>query len=106
MYMFLSQLHRVIQYLTLQSSLKTVSYTHLDVYKRQTQAAVEKGYLDSDEYTEIISVVGDKSYKLVDPLKSVYTGLVPVSYTHLDVYKRQVRHRLSYQAVADRQLLK
>ena len=49
-------------------------YSKLD--DTATQAAVEKGYLDSDEYTEIISVVGDKSYKLVDPLKSVYTGLV------------------------------
>mgnify|MGYP000261369360 CR=1 FL=1 len=35
-------------------------YSKLD--DTATQAAVEKGYLDSDEYTEIISVVGDKSY--------------------------------------------
>ena len=44
----------------------TVSYTHLDVYKRQTLAAA-------------ITI-------LVLAFLIVY---IPVSYTHLDVYKRQ-----------------
>lgn len=43
------------------------------------------GYLDSAEYTEIISVVGDKSYKLVDPLKSIYTGLVQTTIPKLQL---------------------
>ena len=47
----------------LEHSLKTVSYTHLDVYKRQ--------------------IMELQRYSLLH--------LRPVSYTHLDVYKRQVQ---------------
>ena len=53
--------------------MRAVSYTHLDVYKRQEQDPdtgrwlLKKG-LDEGK---------DQSY-------------VPVSYTHLDVYKRQL----------------
>ena len=56
----------------------SVSYTHLDVYKRQNDGFI-KGQ-------EIIS----KS-TLDDLTKSRIYGddLVSVSYTHLDVYKRQ-----------------
>ena len=43
--------------------IESVSYTHLDVYKRQT-------YYLSGEYLN-------------------QDGIAPVSYTHLDVYKRQ-----------------
>lgn len=72
-------------------------YSKLD--DTATQAAVEKGYLDSDEYTEIISVVGDKSYKLVDPLKSVYTGLVQTTIpnaTTVTVHVKSIVRRRCY----------
>ena len=54
-----------------------VSYTHLDVYKRQ--------YKDSDDSEELPSQVyvsGSKAGQMY--------GFKAVSYTHLDVYKRQV----------------
>ena len=59
--------------------LQTVSYTHLDVYKRQpyTKNGLKKG-------TYFVSVKNSIKFTGVD---------TPVSYTHLDVYKRQVmRH--------------
>ena len=59
----------------------TVSYTHLDVYKRQ-------------EYEDIVSGTGrlNKDIYAKQSIKSgiaFHQGDVPVSYTHLDVYKRQ-----------------
>ena len=51
-----------------------VSYTHLDVYKRQTQ----QRYLAPRQ-------------------ASTQHQLVAVSYTHLDVYKRQPSHRLLWE---------
>ena len=53
--------------------MKPVSYTHLDVYKRQV-AASWAGYSLSDEAKK--AAVNKE-------------GSVAVSYTHLDVYKRQ-----------------
>ena len=63
---------------------ETVSYTHLDVYKRQGQAcaattngACHSGYrfiLAHDALVQLDFQVHE-----------------PVSYTHLDVYKRQTR---------------
>ena len=59
-----------------------VSYTHLDVYKRQELEFEDNAavcvVLASDGYPEHY----DKGYKI--------DGLDPVSYTHLDVYKRQL----------------
>ena len=62
--------------------LKPVSYTHLDVYKRQLKDRPVKadakfflGKLLTNEKEETIR---------------------PVSYTHLDVYKRQVLNYLNY----------
>ena len=56
----------------------TVSYTHLDVYKRQTQII--------SQFTE-----GDTQMILAGQKSLFANGLtfIPVSYTHLDVYKRQ-----------------
>ena len=54
-----------------------VSYTHLDVYKRQLLIHIQQA-LDGVNGDAVQT--GD-----VDIL-----GLGPVSYTHLDVYKRQV----------------
>ena len=52
-----------------------VSYTHLDVYKRQTQCCLEQ----MEEICERIYPVFSRM------------GVAFVSYTHLDVYKRQQR---------------
>ena len=52
-----------------------VSYTHLDVYKRQ------KVFRYSDETAEAVAS-GEKLLK--------ESGTISVSYTHLDVYKRQI----------------
>ena len=48
--------------------LVTVSYTHLDVYKRQN---------------------GKRTNVILGPKNSLLYGAGTVSYTHLDVYKRQ-----------------
>ena len=52
-----------------------VSYTHLDVYKRQ---AVPRWFSQQNEEDE--EEIIEAYYKYRDE---------PVSYTHLDVYKRQ-----------------
>ena len=72
-----------------------VSYTHLDVYKRQTLHLrgasgnnLKNVDLDiaSGLFTCITGVSGSGKSTLIND--TLYT---PVSYTHLDVYKRQVR---------------
>ena len=58
-----------------QRPLPAVSYTHLDVYKRQIKASgteVMEGKIDHSRYVEVATRLTE-----------------PVSYTHLDVYKRQ-----------------
>ena len=88
---------------------ETVSYTHLDVYKRQDEGMWiplliekynielmrEKGFRLSAEdiYSvnracmkdAIVLFGGGCTGEMISP-----DGLLPVSYTHLDVYKRQV----------------
>ena len=59
------------------TSLYAVSYTHLDVYKRQPE---QNG-----------SYVRFYAYRLSFALQNFVT----VAYTHLDVYKRQVRLSIS-----------
>ena len=55
-----------------------VSYTHLDVYKRQAYFRVYSGTMNSGSY--VLNATKDKKERV---------GRIPVSYTHLDVYKRQ-----------------
>ena len=57
-----------------------VSYTHLDVYKRQLKSV--KGLASLDE---IATTPIDDFYDKIDYKGYTYS----VSYTHLDVYKRQ-----------------
>ena len=66
-----------------QTNQKTVSYTHLDVYKRQNQ---KKHGISFEEAKEVF--FDDDAILFDDP--------EPVSYTHLDVYKRQlpIRERI------------
>ena len=57
-----------------------VSYTHLDVYKRQLAAVVGVDNTDiGDVYT--------------NPENTVELDPIAVSYTHLDVYKSQTGYR-------------
>ncbi len=75
--------------------LGPVSYTHLDVYKRQARtsgdaspsparSAAPVSYTHLDVYKRQARTSGDAS---PSPARSA----APVSYTHLDVYKRQAR---------------
>ena len=86
-----------------------VSYTHLDVYKRQVLILDTAGRLHIDEemmqeLQDIKAAVPvDQTLLVVDAMtgqdavnvsemfnnKVGIDGVVPVSYTHLDVYKRQ-----------------
>ena len=65
-----------------------VSYTHLDVYKRQGGTSLEKECEDARKQIE------KKQY--MRNLRLAGYTTVPVSYTHLDVYKRQVQERAVY----------
>ena len=68
-------------------SLVSVSYTHLDVYKRQIQADETPVLVNHDGRK-----AGSKSWMWVYRSGHLYQDrqIVPVSYTHLDVYKRQL----------------
>ena len=57
-------------------NITTVSYTHLDVYKRQVQYR-------ADDVVRLFTESFHKRY-------GVECSAAPVSYTHLDVYKRQI----------------
>ena len=74
--------------------LVSVSYTHLDVYKRQMPDSVvsigEGAFCDCSGLTSItipndIINIDDYAFKGCIGL----TSIIAVSYTHLDVYKRQ-----------------
>ena len=58
----------------------SVSYTHLDVYKRQAQKCLKETESKDRELKTIKGIVRNNNYS---------TNIVAVSYTHLDVYKRQ-----------------
>ena len=64
-------------------SAEAVSYTHLDVYKRQLHDHVRKRKGWSDEQVVARWLI------LQCVASALLLLLVPVSYTHLDVYKRQ-----------------
>ena len=59
-------------------SARSVSYTHLDVYKRQSRTTVGFSQNGSDGSSQ-------GSFTMVNVADSTNA----VSYTHLDVYKRQ-----------------
>ena len=62
----------------------TVSYTHLDVYKRQALvSSADKQSCYTTWFKDIINAI---SLKLIYN----YKYITAVSYTHLDVYKRQI----------------
>ena len=69
-----------------------VSYTHLDVYKRQ----VLQIYFDTDpaKRAKMTDIILNELNQFVDqgPSAENLNKVKAVSYTHLDVYKRQVLH--------------
>ena len=60
-----------------------VSYTHLDVYKRQLLERL--GYMTEDVKERRLDGISKK----ISNYKKLAEELGAVSYTHLDVYKRQ-----------------
>ena len=81
-----------------------VSYTHLDVYKRQALHLLLgeppcSGHTlmhlpASPVHTLAVLTADSKALSSLSLPATLRTLLLPVSYTHLDVYKRQ-RHLLS-----------
>ena len=74
-----------------------VSYTHLDVYKRQELLAIiEKN--SRIDLKELAVILGVEEIDVVNELAALEAeGIIcgyhtPVSYTHLDVYKRQAKN--------------
>ncbi|WP_171907453.1 hypothetical protein [Burkholderia plantarii] len=65
--------------------LTPVSYTHLDVYKRQAPGFVEIPSCPSSD----CDVVRPIRLSCLQHAETQMHKLTPVSYTHLDVYKRQ-----------------
>ena len=87
-------------------ALCPVSYTHLDVYKRQptsfalpksrisqakSSAGPEVSLSTSITVDTFMLSASDVKVSMASPFLStaVASAFVPVSYTHLDVYKRQ-----------------
>ena len=64
-------------------SSKAVSYTHLEKMTKYDPEYWGLALLCTDEQAEIALKMGVRQPKTLDP----------VSYTHLDVYKRQIPHR-------------
>ena len=81
---------------------QAVSYTHLDVYKRQAQGAVVHiEHTPPDDFFQAESI----RLMLVDIViqqsgNHIVSGSDAVSYTHLDVYKRQSLHRTASASTA------
>ena len=70
-------------------SIDAVSYTHLDVYKRQVYISCNPETLARD--LKYLTKHGYQA-KECQPV-DLFPWTKPVSYTHLDVYKRQGIHR-------------
>ena len=67
------------------SACAAVSYTHLDVYKRQQQAS---SFFQAHQVSLLLQ--GGQHPRFARLVRA--HERVPVSYTHLDVYKRQCLH--------------
>ena len=76
--------------------IMSVSYTHLDVYKRQGETMTvifQTGMLTGKEFeVKYIHEAKDKKEaRRFEIVPQEIDGITTVSYTHLDVYKRQGR---------------
>ena len=70
-----------------------VSYTHLDVYKRQLLVLLEPiPFFLSNSILHMTSGYPSTAcyHGFIGTVPPLSLTLTPVSYTHLDVYKRQV----------------
>ena len=70
--------------------LHAVSYTHLDVYKRQRFIKAYYPDLPTQAFVHYGNFIGE-TLKIAaeEQVPHVTLGVMTVSYTHLDVYKRQ-----------------
>ena len=89
---------------TVKPSATAVSYTHLDVYKRQALTEYLEGFVSERRRNRLHEVLAERTNHMTLVLEDVYQshnfsavlrsadifGIQTVSYTHLDVYKRQV----------------
>ena len=76
----------IFQYFRVRAHPESVSYTHLDVYKRQEEAPAN--YVPAAAVIRRVQALSGFIGR-----KELVGGLISrmsVSYTHLDVYKRQV----------------
>ena len=73
-----------------------VSYTHLDVYKRQTHGSVFRVFFKHSLkvwhifVNQIFQRNNNSLFCITKQIIIVHSCIKPVSYTHLDVYKRQL----------------
>ena len=70
--------------------IQPVSYTHLDVYKRQLLKGVMEELKNRGYQAVHLLVAKDNVKALRSYDKLNFENVGAVSYTHLDVYKRQV----------------
>ena len=70
-------------------AIVAVSYTHLDVYKRQLQSA----FCEKQQIYLVYIIHKFHPHAMAAGLTFRKDSGIPVSYTHLDVYKRQPVHR-------------
>ena len=75
-------------------TLVPVSYTHLDVYKRQVLDDIEQAGTDQaeggDDEADLDGPPESKTFQFYQITYRPGDADNPVSYTHLDVYKRQL----------------
>ena len=83
----------------IENGVNPVSYTHLDVYKRQASCWVRVAQLWAGNGYGTMFMPRIGMEVVVDFLEG---NPDPVSYTHLDVYKRQHPSRAQAQGVAGR----
>ena len=60
------------------------------MYKRQELREIKKEVLDNPKIKSYYQTYHELNDLLEDVTKTVFQGISAVSYTHLDVYKRQI----------------
>ena len=61
----------------------------IEALKKEKNAVIMAHYYVADEIQQLADYVGDSYYLSETATKVTADTIVPVSYTHLDVYKRQ-----------------
>ena len=72
-------------------SPRAVSYTHLDVYKRQVDsgADIAAQMKEQNKQMSVLSLNAAIEAGMLGEQGKLFVEAAAVSYTHLDVYKRQ-----------------